>query len=54
MHEATGFECSKNSQPPALRKAARGTRVRNAMARKKIERRIDRERLRKDLEELWK
>jgi hypothetical protein len=54
MYEATGFEHSRNTRLPALRKADRGTRVRNAIARKKIERRIDRERLRKDLEEIWK
>jgi hypothetical protein len=53
MHPDIDFECSDDRQLPVAHKKNRGARMRNAIARKKIERRLDRQRLRRWLEEVW-
>ena len=53
MYPDTDFEYSDDRQLPVVHKKSRGARMRNAIARKKIERRLDRQRLRRCLEEIW-
>jgi hypothetical protein len=53
MHEHTGFEFTpvKGSRPVAG--TVKPSRLRNAIARKKLERMRDRKLLRKHIEEIW-
>ena len=53
MHEHTGFEFTpvKGSRPAAG--TVKPSRLRNAIARKKLERMRDRKLLRKHIEEVW-
>ena len=53
MYEATGFELAADRSRPIPPGTVREAKVRNAQARKTLERRRDRQRLRKDVEEVW-
>jgi hypothetical protein len=53
VYDAIDFDCSPGKDSPAPRKPAREALIRNARARKKLERKRDQERLRKHIEEVW-
>lgn len=53
VSDAIDFECASRKYTSPPRKPSREALVRNARARRKLERKRDRERLRKHLEEVW-
>ena len=53
MSESTAFELSANSHTPAPRNKNQRVLLRNAIARKSIEQRRERQRLREHIQEVW-
>ena len=53
MYEASGLGLAADTNRPVPRKTVREAKVRKARARKILERRRDRQQLRKHIEEIW-